>query len=85
MIESVERMMKTLSQFGMSIEYRVMKPSKNPAAIVNGMVLKKILKLFLKPVLREFILEYVRGNRMEAPRINPAADSITIPKISIEP
>lgn len=62
-----------------------MNPSKNPAAIVNGMVLKKILKLFLKPILSEFILENVRGNKIEAPNINPAADSITMPKISIEP
>ena len=53
----VNRMMKLLSQLGMSMEYRVMKPSRNPAAMVKGTVLKNILKLFLNPILKEFILE----------------------------
>lgn len=69
----------------MSIEYLVIKPSRNPALIVKGNVLKKILKLFLKPILKEFTLEKVLGKRIEAPKINPAAVSITIAKISIEP
>ena len=36
-------------------------------------------------ILKEFILEQVLGKRIEAPRINPAVDSITIAKISIAP
>lgn len=82
---SVNSMMKLLSQLGISIEYRVIKPSRNPAPMVKGKVLRKILKLFLKPILKEFILENVLGNNIDAPRINPAAVSITIAKISIEP
>jgi hypothetical protein len=85
MIESVLIMIKTFNQLGISSEYRVTNPSKNPAAMVKGTVLKKILKLFLNPIFKEVIREKVCGNRMEAPRINPAADSITIAKISIEP
>lgn len=77
--------MELLNQLGISIEYLVIKPSRNPALIVKGKVLKNILKLFLKPILNEFILEKVLGNKIEAPKINPAADSITIAKISIEP
>lgn len=77
--------MLLLNQLGISIEYLVIKPSRNPALIVKGKVLKNILKLFLKPILNEFILEKVLGNKIEAPKINPAADSITIAKISIEP
>lgn len=46
-------MMKTFSQFGISKEYRVTKPSRIPAAIVNGMVDNRILKLFLNPILNE--------------------------------
>ena len=57
MMAKVNKMMKLLSQLGMSMEYRVMKPSRKPAAMVNGTVLKNILKLFLKPILKEFILE----------------------------
>ena len=78
-------MINTFNQLGISSEYRVTKPSRNPAAMVNGTVLKKILKLFLNPILSEFILENVCGNKIEAPKINPAADSMTIAKISIEP
>lgn len=78
-------MIKLLSQLGISIEYRVINPSRNPALIVNGKVLRNILKLFLKPILKEFTLENVFGNKIEAPKINPAAVSITIAKISIEP
>ena len=78
-------MIKLLNQLGISIEYRVIKPSKKPAPIVKGKVLKNILKLFLKPILNEFILEKVLGNKIEAPKIKPAAVSITIPKISIAP
>ena len=65
----VNKMMKLLSQFGMSMEYRVMKPSRKPAAMVKGTVLSSILKLFLNPILKEFILEYVLGNNIEAPRM----------------
>ena len=78
-------MIKLLSQLGISIEYRVIKPSRNPALMVKGKVLRNILKLFLKPILSEFNLEKVFGNRIEAPRINPAALSMTMAKISIEP
>ena len=78
-------MIKLLSQFGISIEYRVINPSRNPALIVKGKVLRNILKLFLKPILKELTLEKVLGNNIEAPKINPAAVSITIAKISIEP
>ena len=77
--------MVTLSQFGISMEYRVMNPSKKPAAIVNGIVLMNILKLSLNPILKELILEKVLGNNIEAPKINPAVASITIPNISIDP
>ena len=82
---SVNKIIKLLSQLGISIEYRVIKPSRNPALIVNGNVLRNILKLFLNPILKEFILEKVFGKRIEAPKINPAAVSITIAKTSIEP
>lgn len=85
MSANVDKMINTLSQLGISSEYLVTNPSKNPAAIVKGTVLKKILKLFLNPIFSEVILENVCGNKMEAPKINPAADSITIAKISIEP
>lgn len=78
-------MIKLLSQLGISIEYRVIKPSRNPALIVKGNVLRNILKLFLKPIFKEFTLENVLGNKMDAPKINPAAVSMTIAKISIEP
>ncbi len=78
-------MIKLLSQLGISIEYRVIKPSRNPALMVKGKVLRNILKLFLKPILSEFNREKVLGKRIEAPRINPAALSITMAKISIEP
>lgn len=57
MIAKVNTIIKLLSQFGISIEYRVMNPSRKPAATVKGTVLKNILKLFLKPILNEFILE----------------------------
>lgn len=85
MADKVVRMIKTFSQLGISSEYRVTNPSRNPAAMVKGTVLKKILKLFRNPIFNEFIREKVCGNKMEAPKINPAADSITIAKISIEP
>lgn len=79
------KIIKQLSQIGIFGEYRVIKPSRKPAAMVNGMVLKKILKLFLNPILKELIREKVFGNNIDAPKMNPAAVSITIPKISIEP
>lgn len=78
-------MIKLLSQLGMSMEYRVIKPSRKPALMVNGKVLRNILKLFLKPILKEFILEKVLGNRIDAPKIKPAVVSITMAKISMEP
>lgn len=81
----VNKIINPLNQLGVSIEYLVINPSRNPAAIVNGTVLTRILKLFLNPILKEFNLEKVLGNRIEAPRIYPAAVSITIPKISIDP
>ena len=85
MTPSVNRIIILLSQLGMSIEYLVIKPSRNPALIVKGSVLKNILKLFLNPILKEFIREKVFGNKMEAPKMNPAVVSITMAKISIEP
>lgn len=85
MIDKVVKMIKTLSQLGISSEYRVTNPSKNPAAMVKGTVLKKILKLFLNPIFNDCMREKVWGNKIEAPKTNPAADSITIAKISIEP
>ena len=78
-------MISELSHIGMSIEYRVIKPSRKPAAMVKGKVLKNIFKLSLNPIFKELTLEYVFGNKMEAPKINPAAVSITMAKISIEP
>lgn len=78
-------MIKLLNQLGMSMEYLVIKPSRNPALMVKGNVLRNILKLFLNPIFNEFNLEKVLGNKIEAPKINPAALSITIAKISIDP
>ena len=78
-------MIKTPNHFGISSAYLVINPSRNPAAIVNGTVLKNILKLSLNPIFKEFNLEKVLGNRMEAPNINPQAASIIIAKISILP
>jgi len=78
-------MIETLNQIGISIEYRVIKPSRNPAAKVKGIVLMYILKLFLNPILKEFNLEKVFGKSIEAPKINPAIDSITMAKISKQP
>lgn len=85
MIDKVDRIRKTFNQFGISREYRVTNPSRNPAAIVKGTVLRNILKLFLNPIFNEWIREKVCGNKIDAPNTNPAADSITIAKISIEP
>ena len=85
MTDKVDIIITTFNQLGISSEYRVINPSKNPAAMVKGIVLKKILKLFLNPIFNECIREKVCGNKMEAPKINPAAASMTIPKISIEP
>jgi hypothetical protein len=84
-MESVPIIIITLSQLGISIAYLVINPSRKPAAIVKGTVPRNIFKLSLNPILNEFNLEKVLGNRIEAPRINPQADSTTIPKISIEP
>jgi hypothetical protein len=75
----------TDNQWGMMLEYRVIKPSKNPAANVKGKVLIKILTPILAPFLNEVYLEYVAGNRMLAPKIKPAAHSITMAKISMAP
>ena len=72
-------------QWGISMAYRVTKPSINPAAIVKGTVLRNIFKPSLKPILKEFNREKVLGKSREAPRIKPEAASITIPKISMEP
>lgn len=85
MAVKVMRMIPMLKKVGISFEYLVMYPSRKPAANVNGIVLKNILKLFLKPILNEFILEKVLGKRILAPRIKPAPASITIAKISIDP
>ena len=85
MVNNVLRIITTFNQLGISSEYRVTNPSKIPAAMVNGTVLKKILKLFRNPIFSELMRENVCGNKIEAPKINPAADSMTIAKISIEP
>ena len=85
MMDKVVKMIKTFSQLGISSEYRVTNPSKNPAAMVKGTVLRKILKLFLKPIFKDCIREKVCGNKIEAPKTKPAADSMTIANISIEP
>ena len=81
----VTKMMPTESQLGMRLEYLVTKPSKKPAANVKGKVLINILTPSFTPVLNDVILENVFGNRILAPKINPAAPSMTIAKISIEP
>ena len=77
MANKVDMMIKIFNILGISIEYLVMKPSKNPAATVKGMVLIKILK--------EFNREKVFGNKRLAPKAKPAAASIIMAKISIEP
>ena len=53
MIPRVEKMIKKHAHDGNTFEYRVIYPSKNPAAKVNGNVLKNILKLFRKPILND--------------------------------
>jgi hypothetical protein len=57
----------------------------NPAKIVKGIVAMYIFKPFLKPVLKEFSLENVLGNKILPPSIKPAKASTTIPVISIAP
>jgi hypothetical protein len=69
----------------MTLEYRVINPSRNPAAIVNGMVLNQILRLVRIPDLNESNLEKVPGNKILAPNISPAMVSITMANISIAP
>jgi len=85
MIPKVIRIIETDNALGMELEYLVIKPSKNPAAKVKGKVLIKIFIPILAPFLNELYLEWVPGNRMLVPRINPAAASITMANISIEP
>ncbi len=53
--------------------------------MVKGIVLRNILKVFLNPILKELNLEKVFGNKILAPRANPAPASITMANISIEP
>ena len=84
-MDKVLRMIKTFNQLGISMAYLVMKPSRKPAAMVKGTVPKNIFKPSLKPILKEFNREQVFGNKIEAPRIKPAAASITIPNISMLP
>jgi hypothetical protein len=57
MMDKVPSIIKTLNHIGITMEYRVIKPSKNPAAIVKGTVPKNIFKPSLKPILKEFNLE----------------------------
>lgn len=71
--------------FGISWEYLVMKPSKNPAKNVKGKVLITILTPVLAPSLKDVNRECVPGNKMLAPKIKPAAAEMTIAKISIAP
>lgn len=78
-------MITKFSQCGISIAYRVTKPSISPAAIVKGTVLRNIFNPSFNPILNEFNREKVRGKSMDAPKMKPQAASITIPKISIEP
>ena len=82
---SVLKMIPTDSQCGIMLEYLVTKPSKNPAENVNGKVLIKIFIPVIAPCLKEVYLECVPGNKILAPRIKPAAASITIANISMEP
>lgn len=77
--------MLTDNQLGIILEYRVMNPSRKPAEKVNGKVLIKILIPVLAPILKEVYLECVAGNKMLAPKMSPAAHSITIAKISMAP
>ena len=46
MAVKVMRMIPMLKKVGISFEYLVMYPSRKPAANVNGIVLKNILKLW---------------------------------------
>ena len=62
-----------------------MNPSRNPAAKVKGNVLINILTPVLAPCLNDSSLECVPGNKILAPSIKPAAASIIMANISIEP
>ena len=57
MILNVTNIIPTESQFGIVLEYRVTKPSKNPAENVNGKVLINIFTPSFTPVLNDVILE----------------------------
>ena len=85
MADKVARIIPTLTILGITLEYRVINPSKNPAAMVNGIVLNQIFKLVRIPALKESSLEYVPGNKILAPNISPAIVSITIANISMAP
>jgi hypothetical protein len=85
MIPKVIRIIETDNALGMALEYLVINPSRNPAAKVNGKVLINILIPVFAPFLNEVYLEWVPGNNRLAPNIRPAAASITMAKISIEP
>lgn len=54
MIESVPKIMNIPNILGISKAYLVIKPSRKPAAMVNGIVLRNIFKLSLKPIFNEF-------------------------------
>lgn len=75
---------KNASQLGI-LEYRVIKPSINPAIIKKGMVLTTTLSPSLAPFIKETRLENVLGNKMEFPMINPAQPAIIMTEISIVP
>ena len=63
----------------------VTNPSKNPAKIKKGMVLKSILSPFFTPLLNDSSLLNVVGNKIPLARTNPAAPDIIITEISIVP
>lgn len=85
MYPKVTKIMPTEIIFGISCEYLVINPSRNPAKKVKGKVLMTILTPVLAPSLKDVNLECVPGNRMLAPKIKPAAASMTMAKISMDP
>lgn len=85
MNENVPRIMIRFSDKGIVVESLVTKPSINPAATKNGMVLNMMYKLSLNPIRKELTREYVPGKRTDAANIKPEAVATIILKISIAP
>lgn len=82
---NVIKMMPTEMACGISCEYLVMNPSRNPAKNVKGKVLISIFTPILTPFLNDVNRECVPGNKMLVPKINPAAAQMTMAKISMAP